>query len=172
MSHALVPQAPDAAAFAPYGTFVTPPADFGERAFYSDRLGGGGAGAAPVLHVNRVRALSLPHAIDTVERHPHADQVFLPLDVARYLVVVMPSDASGDPAPDRALAFEVPGTLGVVFRTGAWHAGAAVFDRPGSFAVLMWRSGDGDDEFRRIDPLTIDGRPDRPTATLTSEDQT
>ncbi len=149
-------QDPDPRAFAPYGTFVTPPARFGEREFFSDHLGGRGAGAEPVLHVNKVRAVTLPHELDLVERHPRADQVFLPLDVARYLVVVMPSDAAGGPLPDAALSFVVPGTVGVIYHANVWHAGAAVLDRTGNFAVLMWRRGDdGDDEFRAIPHVAI-----------------
>jgi ureidoglycolate lyase len=54
--------------------------------------------------------------------------------------------------------------MGVIYRAGVWHAGAAVLDRPGSFAVLMWRCGDdGDDEFRAIPPLGIEAPSPRPT---------
>lgn len=148
--------APDAAAFAAFGSFVTPPEAAGRRSFYSEHLTARPDGAAPVLHVNHVAARELPLEVTQVERHPHAAQCFLPLDVARYAVVVMPSDAAGLPRPDLALGFLVPGTMGVIYAPGVWHMGAAVLDRTGHFAVLMWRGGPlGDDEFRSIPPLQV-----------------
>jgi ureidoglycolate lyase len=163
---------PDPEAFAAFGTFVRPPGRFGERTFFSDHLGGRADGAEPVLHVNKVRTVTLPHEVVRVERHPRADQVFLPLDVSRYLVVVMPSDTAGAPVPDWARAFLVPGNLGVIYHANVWHAGATVLDRPGSFAVLMWRRGDdGDDEFRAITPLGVVAPSSRPMLAQTiSED--
>lgn len=146
---------PDAARFAPFGVFVTPPAQPGARAFYSRHLGDAALGA-PVFHTNHVRPSTLPLTADRVERHPRADQAFVPLDVSRYVVVAMPSDAAGDPVPEKAVAFVVPGSVGVIFHTGVWHMGATVLDRPGSFAVLMRRRGDEtDDEFRDIRRLLI-----------------
>lgn len=146
---------PDAEAFAPYGRFVTPPQEAGTRAFYTEHLMAPGPGA-PRFHVNKVRPSTLPLSCTRIERHPHADQTFLPLDVSRYLVAVMPSDSGGNPLPDQTLAFLLPGTLGVIYRTGVWHMGATVLDRVSSFAVLMHVRGDAsDDEFRSIDAVTI-----------------
>lgn len=166
-------QAPDPLAFAPFGTFVTPPARHGERAFFSAHLGGGGAGAKPVLHVNKVPAVMLPYQISTVERHPKAGQVFLPLDVSRYLAVVMPSDPAGDPVPNLTQAFLVPGTMGVIYHPEVWHASAAVLDRTGNFAVLMWRRGDeSDDEFRAVPHVVVDAPVRRPAFAHTHTEDT
>ncbi|OAN79495.1 hypothetical protein A8B78_12260 [Jannaschia sp. EhC01] len=151
---------PDAAAFAPYGHLVVPPDVPGRRQFYSDTLHTRPSGSAPVLHVNHVLPQSLPVEVSGIERHPHAAQCFLPLDVARYVVMVMPSDDQGQPAPDRALAFLMPGTMGISYNPGVWHLGATVLDRPGHFAVLMWRGGpQQDDEFRTIAPMTLVAQP-------------
>jgi ureidoglycolate lyase len=148
--------APDAARFAPFGAFVAPPGTPGERRLYSDWLAPA-PGRALQFHVNHVAPSALPLRLDRVERHPRAAQVFLPLDVARYVVTVLPGGADGAPDPAGALAVEVPGTLGVVYRPGVWHAGMTVLDRPGAFAVLMWRGTAGDDDdFAAIAPLTID----------------
>ena len=153
---------PDAALFAPYGTFITPPARAGGRAYFSDHLGDGTLGA-PVLHVNRIEPTALPYTLSVVERHPRADQVFIPLDVARYVVVVMPSDTAGNPDPRRALGFLVPGTMGVIYHARVWHGGATVLDRTGSFSVLMWRQGDdADDEFRTIGGIEVTADAPRP----------
>ncbi len=148
--------APDPVAFAPYGAFVIPPDQPGERRFFSDALIERPVASAPVLHVNFVQPLTLPMSVARIERHPHAAQCFFPLDVSRYVVVVMPSDADGRPCRDQALSFLVPGTMGVIYHTGVWHLGATVLDRPGHFTVLMWR-GDApqDDVFLDIEPLTL-----------------
>lgn len=149
-------QAPNAEAFAPYGHLVTPPEVPGKRQFYSDALHTRDKASAPVLHVNHVLPEVFPIEVSGIERHPHAAQCFFPIDVARYVVMVMPSDDAGDPVPERALAFAMPGTMGVIFNPGVWHLGATVLERPGHFTVLMWRGGPGqDDEFRTIAPVTL-----------------
>jgi ureidoglycolate lyase len=148
--------APDPVAFAPYGHFVTPPATPGERRFYSEVLDKRPAGAAPVLHTNHVLPQTLPLDATRIERHPHAAQCFIPLDVARYVVMVMPSAADGSPLPEQALALLMPGTMGVVYNPGVWHLGATVLDHAGSFTVLMWRGGpQADDQFLTIPPVTL-----------------
>jgi ureidoglycolate lyase len=157
MSGPTVPlQHPDAARFAPFGRFVVPPDMPGERQFYSDMLYLHPDGSAPVLHVNHVTPQTLPAQVSKVERHPYAAQCFFPIDVSRYIVVVMPSDGDGRPQTDHALAFLLPGTMGVIYSPGVWHMGAKVLDRLGHFAVLMWRGGpQHDDEFRTIAPISI-----------------
>ena len=146
--------APDAALFAPYGAFIDVPAQAGDRRIYSEWL-------APVpgldlqFHTNRVAASALPVTVGRVERHPHAAQVFLPLDVTRYVVTVMTADAAGAPDPASARAFLLPPTLGVVYHAGVWHAGITALDRVGSFAVLMWRGAADDDVFAAIPPVVV-----------------
>lgn len=144
----------DAAAFAPYGAFVHGPDTCGARTYYSNWLTPV-AGLGLQFHVNNVRASGMPLVLDHVERHPHAAQVFLPLDVERYLVAVMPDAADGTPDLARALCMEVPGTLGVIYAAGTWHAGAVVLGQDGHFAVLMHRGASDDDIFAPIAPLRI-----------------
>lgn len=146
--------APDAGRFAPFGTFVEAPAGVGVRQMYSEWLAPV-PGLAPQFHTNRVAASTLPLSIDRVERHPHAAQAFLPLDVSRYIVTVMTADAAGAPDPASALSFLLPPTLGVVYRAGVWHAGITVLDREASFAVLMWRGAPDDDVFAAIPPVRV-----------------
>jgi ureidoglycolate lyase len=147
----LRPEPLTAEAMAPFGAVVSPPPAIGERNFYTPWLGSGRRQATPRLHINHVRQAGLPLIIGQFERHPHSAQIFIPLDVARYLVVVAPDAADGSPDLDRARAFIAPGTLGIVYGRGVWHAGAAVLDRPGHFAVLMWRDdGPDDDQFTAL----------------------
>ena len=148
---------PDPAAFAPFGQFILPPDTPGQRAFYSGHFHLRPPSSAPVLHVNHVLASPLPLTVKWLERHPHAEQCFIPLDVSRYVALAVPSDHAGLPVVDEARGFVVPGTVGVIFHTNVWHLGATVLDRPGNFSVLMWRGGaTQDDEFRAIAPLTLD----------------
>jgi ureidoglycolate lyase len=157
MTNLVIPtRYPDAGAFAPYGRIVMPPETAGERQFYSYALHMRAEASAPVLHVNHVLPQALPITVDMVERHPHAAQCFFPLDVSRYVVMVMPSDQTGAPDPDRALAYLMPGSMGVIYNPGIWHLGATVIDRAGHFVVLMWRGGRlPDDAFRPIRPITL-----------------
>jgi ureidoglycolate lyase len=129
------------AAIAPFGAIIQPPAETGVRNFYTSWLGSERCGMTPRLHVNLVQPSPLPYSIDTLERHPHSAQIFIPLDVERYIIVVAP-----DPDLTRAQAFLAPGNVGIVYKQGVWHAGATVLDRPGSFTVLMWRNDTPDDE--------------------------
>jgi ureidoglycolate lyase len=149
-------RAPDPAAFAPFGTFIDVPAQVGDRRHYSEWLAPV-AGLAPQFHTNRVAPSALPLTIDRVERHPHAAQVFVPLDTARYVVTVMAANGAGAPDPGSALAFLLPPTLGVVYRAGVWHAGITALDAEASFAVLMWRGRTDDDVFAAVPPLVILG---------------
>jgi ureidoglycolate lyase len=150
----VVAGAPDPEAFSPFGSFITAPDDVGGRAHFESWLEPV-PDRAPSYHLNRVAPTSLPVTVDRVERHPHAPQLFLPVGVSRYLITVMPSDAQGAPDPTRARSFEVPGTMGVAYRPGVWHAGISVLDAEGSFAVMMWRGEEGDDDFQAIAPLTV-----------------
>ncbi len=147
-------RAPDAEAFARFGAFLEPPVDIGGRAHFSPWLEPV-AGRSPSYHLNRVAPSPMPAAINRVERHRHAAQLFLPIGVSRYLVTVMPDDG-GRPDPSGALTFVLPGSMGVAYHAGTWHAGIAVLDREASFAVLMWRgSEDDDDEFAAVPTLEV-----------------
>lgn len=146
--------APDAALFAPFGSFIDVPAHVGERRMYNEWLGPVGR-LTPQFHTNRVAVSALPLRIDRVERHPHAAQVFLPLDVSRYVVTVMAADAAGAPDPASVRAFLLPPTLGVAYRAGVWHAGITALDRVASFAVLMWRGRPDDDVVATVSPIAV-----------------
>lgn len=149
-----------------FGTLVEPPVHPGDRRFYSDWLAPV-PGHALQFHMNHVAPCDFPLEIARVEAHPHAAQVFLPVDVDRYVVTVMPgADA---PEPGGAVSVILPGTVGIAYRPGAWHAGITVLGRSGHFAVLMYRGAADDDRFAAIPPLTVvapeaapESRPCRP----------
>ena len=48
------------------------------------------------------------------------------------------------------------GRQGVTYRPDTWHHGLTVLDRPGRFAVFLWRDGGkGDEEFVPVPPFTV-----------------
>ena len=152
----LVARDPDPAAFAPFGAFLESPAGVGDRSMFSQWLEPV-PGLSQQCHLNRVAPTRLPVRLETVERHPHASQLFLPMGVSRYLVTVMPADEAGAPDTAGALAFVLQGTMGVAYHPGTWHAGISVLDAEASFAVLMWRGGEEDDVFAGISSLEVTG---------------
>lgn len=146
---------PDTAAFEPFGRFIAPPDATYTRAIYSDSLAGADGDRQPALHVNNIPPSDLELSVTRMERHPFANQIFVPLDVSRYVIVVAPSNEDGMPDNTRAVAFLMAGNRGVIYHKNVWHASATVVDRPGCFAVLMWRNGVDDDEFLDITPLHL-----------------
>jgi ureidoglycolate lyase len=154
MARALPVEAvPTDQAFATFGTIIRRPDLYGERRFYSEWFGGDGL--SPVLHTNRVAPSQLPAELRRLERHPHAAQCFIPLDVERYLVTVAPARPDMSPDVENMRSFIFPRDLGVVYGRGVWHAPASALDRPGTFAVLMWRGRHDDDEFHDIPAVTL-----------------
>lgn len=143
------------AAFEPFGAVLAPPPRVGERAMLHPWL-------TPVegrtlqMHLNRVAPRQGTAQLTQLECHPHAAQMFVPVGVSRYVVVVAPGLDSGDPDVAGLRAFEVPGTVGIVYRPGAWHAGISVLDHEASFLVAMWRGGQDDDVFVDIPPIEVD----------------
>jgi ureidoglycolate lyase len=87
-----------------------------------------------------------------MERHRYSTQTFLPLDVERYVVVVAPHSADGTPDMRQARVFVVPSDTGISYGADTWHHPMIVLDRPGCFAVLLWRDGTSND----IETVTLD----------------
>lgn len=143
------------AALGPLAEIITPPETFGDRRFFTDAIIASGSGLAPVFHTNRVAPSCLPLVVDRLERHPHAAQAFMPLDVSRYVVLVAPDTGAGAPDLGRACAVMLSGNRGILYRPGTWHMGMSVLDGPGVFAVLMWRGRTDDDVHHEIEGLRI-----------------
>lgn len=149
MKLAVEPLAP--AAFADFGTVVRAPAELA-RMVFPDALGSLRPDARATLSASRALPRKLPLTATVMERHRYSTQTFLPLDVARYVVVVAPDATVGTPDMKRARAFLVPGDTGISYRADAWHHPMIVLDRPGCFAVVLWRDGTAAD----IETITLD----------------
>jgi ureidoglycolate lyase len=133
-------------AISPFGSIIESPTNPGDRTVYTQWLGSDRTGMTPRLHTNSLHPTVLPYAIQVLERHPYSAQLFLPLDVAQYVVVVAPTADDGTPDLMEAHALLAPGNIGIVYAPAVWHAPATVLERQGTFAVVMWRNDTADDE--------------------------
>lgn len=149
----------DSASFAPFGTVLRAPGDAG-RDYFDDGLVNLRTEAKPSLSVARVvEPVVLPFAVKLMERHAFSSQSFVPMQAARWLVVVAPHAADGGPDIKRMQAFIAGPDEGIIFGADIWHHPLTVLDGPGSFAIGMWRAGDdGDEEFFDLpEPVIISG---------------
>ena len=118
-----------AAAFAPFGQAIIFREDEG-REVVSKSLISLRSTAAPHLALTSKAAQPFPLVAERMERHRFSSQTFLPLNVARYLVLVAPDNATGGPDPQRASAFTATGRQGVIYAVGTWHYPSAGSARP------------------------------------------
>jgi ureidoglycolate lyase len=151
----LIPQPLTKAAFAPFGEVIDVPQQVG-RTYYEDALGNLRPEAKPSLSMSfRPPMPDRPLRSELMERHEFSSQTFVPVDVARWLIVVAPHAAKGGPDMAGAKAFIASGQQGVTYRPDTWHHGLTTLDRPGRFAVFMWRAGTKDEEFVPVPPFTV-----------------
>ena len=143
-------------AFAPFGDVIDVPNEPG-RTYYEGALGNLRPGAHASLSMAfRAETPDRPLKADLLERHEFSSQTFVPIDVARWLIVVAPHARAGGPDLAGAKAFIATGRQGVTYKPNTWHHGLTVLDKPGRFAVFMWRDGGkGDEEFVPVKPFTI-----------------
>ena len=143
-------------AFAPFGDVIDVPTEAG-RTYYEDALGNLRAHARPSVSVSlKPDSPERPFKAELLERHEFSSQTFMPLDVARYLVVVAPHAAAGGPDVANVRAFIATGKQGVSYRANTWHHGLTTLDRPGRFAIFMFcDGGKTDEEFVPVAPFTI-----------------
>lgn len=137
----LVAQPLTAAAFAPFGTVISAdglsgrPINAGTTMRFDvmadlQLTSGGGT---PLLAVYRASARTFPLPLTEFERHARGSQAFVPMNGARFVVVVAQGDAP--PTAGALHAFTVEGTHGVVLAPGTWHHGLLARDA-GDFVVL------------------------------------
>jgi ureidoglycolate lyase len=151
----ITPQPLTKEAFAPFGDIIDMPTIAG-RFYYDDALGNLRSRATASLSVAlKAPTPERPLGSDMLERHEFSSQTFIPVDVGRWLIVVAPHAAHGGPDTKKALAFIADGRVGVTYKANTWHHGLTTLDKPGSFAVFMWKAGAQDEEFVPVEPFTI-----------------
>lgn len=145
-----------AEAFAPFGDVVDPPAP-GDRRALSETLATTEGGLTPRLGFSNAKPWDLPLTATEMERHNRSCQCFVPLDVARWVVLVAP-DQGGRPDAEALRGFLVRGDQAVNYHIGTWHHPLRALDRPARFAVLMWTTGRkaDDEEWSTLpEPVTL-----------------
>jgi ureidoglycolate lyase len=142
MKHVVQPLT--AEAFAPFGQVFTPPAEPG-RIDDAVALDNRRAKARPMLLLATVPPSTLPLTAVKMERHPYSSQTFVPMGLSRYLVVVAPKDAQGNPDVAQVRAFVATAEQGVSYNADTWHHPVTVLDAPARFAVFMWNDGSSAD---------------------------
>ena len=99
----------------------------------------------PTLAIYRMQPSSPPISVNIFERHPNSAQLFLPMNAARYLIVVAPRSPSGGPDDNAACAFIGCADQGVIYAPGVWHAPLVALDAVSTFAMMMFENGDAND---------------------------
>jgi ureidoglycolate lyase len=152
----ITPQPLTREAFAPFGDVIDIP-DAAGRTYYEEALGNLRPEARPSLSLSlKAETADRPLTAEMLERHEFSSQTFVPIDVGRWLIVVAPHAPAGGPDLAGVRAFIATGKQGVTYKPDTWHHGLTVLDRPGRFAVFMWRvGGKGDEEFVPVSPFTI-----------------
>lgn len=85
-----------------------------------------------------------PVVAESMEKHPCSSQLFVPMKVERYLVVVAPGEGAPDLEGLRAFV-AMPGQ-GVVYGPGVWHMPLIVFGaEPAEFVMFVWEAGTPED---------------------------
>ena len=84
-----------------------------------------------------------PLRLALLEKHPMSTQVFIPMNAARYIVVVAPGGEKPDLSAARA--FVAGATQGVSYGPGVWHHPMIALDHPTDFTCLVWEDGSPDD---------------------------
>jgi ureidoglycolate lyase len=84
-----------------------------------------------------------PVLAESMEKHPCSSQLFVPMKVERYLVVVAPGTDA--PELDGLRAFLAMPGQGVVYGPGVWHMPLIVFDAPAEFVMFVWEDGTPED---------------------------
>jgi ureidoglycolate lyase len=98
-----------------------------------------------------------PVLAESMEKHPCSSQLFVPMKVERYLVVVAPGDEAPDPAGLKAF-IAVPGQ-GVIYGANVWHMPLITFgSSPAEFVMFVWEDGTREDCIvaRLPEPIEID----------------
>jgi ureidoglycolate lyase len=151
----ITPQPLTREAFAPFGDVIDMPTTAG-RFYYDDALGNLRRDATASLSVAlKAETPDRPLRSELMERHEFSSQTFIPVDVGRWLIVVAPHAAKGGPDMADARAFIADASQGVTYKANTWHHGLTTLDRPGRFAVFMWKAGTRDEEFVPVAPFTV-----------------
>ena len=133
--------------------------NYGHTQKYADlaRIDSGSDGRTAV-HIYKSTPVSLPLAIEIMERHPLASQAFIPLHSRPFVVVVAP--AGPEPGIQQIKGFISNGKQGVNYHKGVWHHHQITLSEPAQYLVID-RAGPEEnlDEYQLPGSLLINSVP-------------
>ncbi len=142
--------------FAPFGQVLMGSGRVPERIPFAAKVENLRFNAKPNITYMRVAIVRGPVKIETLERHPHSHQMFVPLNGTRHLVAVCPSNINSDPDLTRLIVFSAEPWQAINYKAGVWHAPRSPIGGPGEFIMMRWDDGSREDEEWRSLGSTIE----------------
>ena len=133
-----------AEAFAGYGALLQQPAS-GSRQDSAAAVENRRASARANVALVRCEQFVFGTVIEMLERHPLSTQLFVPLDLDTYLVVVAKDTGQNQPDLATVSAFRLGRHQAISYHAGVWHAGMATLGRPGTFVMIIHEDGSAAD---------------------------
>lgn len=99
----------------------------------------------PAVWVNALQPSAWPLRIETLERHPHGAQSFIPMGSGTLLAVVCGHGPDGQPDPCLLRGFVCPPGTGLSYHPGVWHHGLCALGQPMNVVVVMAAHGLADE---------------------------
>jgi ureidoglycolate lyase len=136
--------------FAPFGTVIDMPG-LPARAVNEGRgvrqdlpdLDHEAQAGRPATAIYRLAPTRLPLPLCEIEKHPLSAQLFAPLDPVRFVVVVAPGTAAGEPDLSGLRAFCGEVGQGVIYAPDVWHMPLAILgDADAQVLMQIWEAGD------------------------------
>lgn len=147
-----------AEAFAPFGQVLQGTGAGAQRKPFASRMRNDRPAAQPNMTWMRVVPVAGSVRIDALERHPHSNQTFVPMNGTRHLVAVCPSAPDGSPLPSQLRIFVADGSQAVNYDADVWHAPRTALCAPGEFVMFRWDDGSAlDTELRALEvPIVVE----------------
>lgn len=147
-----------AEAFAPFGQVLEGSGAATERKPFASRMHNGRPAAKPNMTYMRIAPEGRTVRITALERHPHSNQTFVPLNGTRQLVAVCPSSPDGRPLVGELRVFVAHGAQAINYDANVWHAPRMALNAPGEFVMFRWDDGSAlDTEWLELDvPIDVD----------------
>ena len=130
-----------AEAFAPFGQVLEGNAEGPHRIEFMAKVFNDRDDAKLNVTWMRGKVATAPVTVKALERHPHSNQMFVPINGTKYLVAVCPSDADGNPDLSGIQVFVANGSQTVNYDAMVWHAPRETLGDPCEFIMTRWDNG-------------------------------
>lgn len=141
----IAPEPLTAAAFAPFGQVMAAIGAGPQREPFAAHMHNDRDHARPNMTFMRVAPERGPVTLTQLERHPHSNQAFVPMNGTRQLVAVCPSSAEGRPLFAGLRVFVADAGQAINYDANVWHAPRVALCEPGEFVMFRWDDGSARD---------------------------